>query len=877
MKQFKTLFVAVVLLLAVAILLPGVATAGVISGKISGPVNFADFKIFIKGQPDDEGVEGVVNADGSYRFDLPDNMWLNGVIVAEDHAYGTFFYPTHYPGVFHFDDATWIEYSNNMDIPNLDFAMGEGGRALARIHPEGGGTFAIGSLEVELFHYEADGFFPVGDGLGDFLPPGFDPNPESYVSIILPPGLYTARAWTKDPMDNYVPTFVGNGFSPTTAEPFEIFLRDTNRTVDIEVMMGGSISGTVTAGSDSVMSVLYAFIEAPPVGMYPFAYAITNPMLKGQFTITGLPPASVYLTVMMILDPLFQDYAPMWYDNTFESWNAKAISPVKNQNTPGINFALQKGVIAEGYVTNPDDSPVHPESAELLLFDVTGQEVSGNPIWNQHDDSTGYWRLSKVAAPGMYTGVIRPYDPTLSAMYFNGAHLPWEAEWRGYLPGGKAFINTKLKAGGIISGTVTDPEGDPVENAEVAIYYNGVSLQYDTQTDAEGKYQFTNLPPADEYQLRVSYSYDEYDPDNSPYYPCVFSGNTTEWEQAEKLVVTAGQTTTADIQLVPGARMIVKIGVPPARDIPDSQPFVVGVVREDGVPLRHAATASNDGALFISGEGTHFFLPAGKYNPCAIAINLGADNGDANYRRTFVDGDFHFKAGSSIELTAGNSVTVWINPVEEGHTVSGGLVGETGIPHMGNVAIVDENGFPAGVYAGMMSANKKEYSFSGIPNGTYTVLASVEGYGALVSTWYPNLADPGKSLDDFTPNPNAGTIVVNGADATDKDITVQLVGTRVGVDDRFAPNLVTGFELSGIYPNPFNSSARVIFKLGAPSDVVIKLYDISGREISELVNKLYLAGKHTVNMDGSTLPTGTYFVRMTAGPLSFTKKVVLIK
>ena len=73
--------------------------------------------------------------------------------------------------------------------------------------------------------------------------------------------------------------------------------------------------------------------------------------------------------------------------------------------------------------------------------------------------------------------------------------------------------------------------------------------------------------------------------------------------------------------------------------------------------------------------------------------------------------------------------------------------------------------------------------------------------------------------------------------------------------------------VSNNYPNPFNPTTIINYSLPNNEKVVIKVYDILGREIAELVNEQKMAGKYTIQFDGSNLSSGVYFYSITAGNL----------
>jgi hypothetical protein len=78
-------------------------------------------------------------------------------------------------------------------------------------------------------------------------------------------------------------------------------------------------------------------------------------------------------------------------------------------------------------------------------------------------------------------------------------------------------------------------------------------------------------------------------------------------------------------------------------------------------------------------------------------------------------------------------------------------------------------------------------------------------------------------------------------------------------------------------PNPFNSSTVISFELPDASEVDITAYDISGREIKSIVNGQWSTGKHQVEWNAEVLPSGIYFVRLTAGSIETVNKVLLLK
>ena len=92
------------------------------------------------------------------------------------------------------------------------------------------------------------------------------------------------------------------------------------------------------------------------------------------------------------------------------------------------------------------------------------------------------------------------------------------------------------------------------------------------------------------------------------------------------------------------------------------------------------------------------------------------------------------------------------------------------------------------------------------------------------------------------------------------------------------------FVLEQNYPNPFNPSTILNYDIPNQSNVQLKIYEVSGREILTLVNRQHEPGRYSIKFDGSNLASGIYFYRIVAKDLSGngrefvqSRKMLLIK
>jgi hypothetical protein len=85
------------------------------------------------------------------------------------------------------------------------------------------------------------------------------------------------------------------------------------------------------------------------------------------------------------------------------------------------------------------------------------------------------------------------------------------------------------------------------------------------------------------------------------------------------------------------------------------------------------------------------------------------------------------------------------------------------------------------------------------------------------------------------------------------------------------------YALNQNYPNPFNPSTVISYSLPVTGAVLLKVYDVLGREVATLVNGTKEAGHFSVVWNASTFSSGMYFYKLTAGNYTCTKEMVLIK
>lgn len=100
---------------------------------------------------------------------------------------------------------------------------------------------------------------------------------------------------------------------------------------------------------------------------------------------------------------------------------------------------------------------------------------------------------------------------------------------------------------------------------------------------------------------------------------------------------------------------------------------------------------------------------------------------------------------------------------------------------------------------------------------------------------------------------------------------------RVSTVDDDIPTIPADMCLEGNYPNPFNSTTKITYRLNRATKVSLKIYDVLGREVTTLVEDFKDARSYTISWNAAGAPSGVYFCWMEAPGFAQTRKMMLIK
>jgi len=99
---------------------------------------------------------------------------------------------------------------------------------------------------------------------------------------------------------------------------------------------------------------------------------------------------------------------------------------------------------------------------------------------------------------------------------------------------------------------------------------------------------------------------------------------------------------------------------------------------------------------------------------------------------------------------------------------------------------------------------------------------------------------------------------------------------------RWAEKEDTGFSLKEAVPNPFKGATEIGFAVASEVVVNLSVYDVSGKLVKKILNEKLLLCEYRVTWDGRDesgrpVRNGVYFVRITAGEFSASRKLLLLR
>ena len=124
---------------------------------------------------------------------------------------------------------------------------------------------------------------------------------------------------------------------------------------------------------------------------------------------------------------------------------------------------------------------------------------------------------------------------------------------------------------------------------------------------------------------------------------------------------------------------------------------------------------------------------------------------------------------------------------------------------------------------------------------------------------------------------DTGLNTVAGAVLRADAVKFSLVSEATNLSEKISSLLPTETMLEQNFPNPFNPSTVIKWQLAVVNHVSLKVYDILGKEIAELVNEVQNPGTYTFHFNSNHLASGMYFYTLRAGKYQETRKMLLLR
>lgn len=282
-----------------------------------------------------------------------------------------------------------------------------------------------------------------------------------------PDGSYTIAGLATDDYrvnagaDGYGDEYYDGARDIDSATPVAVVEGGDTPNIDFSLDVVGTISGTVTDARGNPIEG--AMLDAHPyddghlfMSRETWGGAETGP--DGSYTMPVA--ASIRYRVEVLADYYIREY----YDGVRELENAAPVSVAEGEDTPNINFSLDVGGFISGTVTDDQGNPLEGVWVQAYPYDDTGMWIGDTFGW-AGTGPDGSYTIGGLARDSYKVGaLIEGY----AFEYYDGAFweegaTPVAVVERRFTPN----INFSLDPGGIISGVVTDSQGDPVAGALV--------------------------------------------------------------------------------------------------------------------------------------------------------------------------------------------------------------------------------------------------------------------------------------------------------------------------------------------------------------------------------------------------------------------------
>jgi hypothetical protein len=657
----------------------------------------------------------------------------------------------------------------------------------------------------------------------------------------------------------YVDKFWDNKPNFWSADTVRVVAGDTVKDINFNLQLAGYISGTLTGEGGDGLENFWIYVYDDELNYISGGW----PDNFGFYTVGDLEEGVFY---RVQASGWGSPYVDEWYNDKPDVVFADTVCVTAQDTTKNIDFELELGGCISGTVTGPGKAPLEGIMIEAYSI-VNGGFVRTDWLGT---DSLGRYIISGLPLSSGRIGGYRVRSGRslqYAHQWYSGKFNFRSADVVNLTQPGDTIegIDFVLTTGGLITGVVTDEYNDSLPGVAIYVYDNTANYPlepaafvatYDWPDSLIGLYEVA-LPPGD-YKVRTA---------NLLGYIDEYFDDQTSWDDAALVSVGMSGTTRVDFSLSMGGRIAGTVYETTNKN---------GVVPLPRVAV--AAISANTGEVvtFINSflDGTYMLsgLPTGWYKLCAVPwadmIYLSfTDLVDIIHAFEFYDDKKNFGTADSIYVVAPDSVVTDIDFVlGAAGAIAGKVYGQS--EELLEDAEVTAFGYGSPYYGWIpvwtpgITDEAGDYVVPGLGSGNYKVQAEAEDYP---TQWW-----------DSKPDSSSADLVSVTAPDTTKDInfSLSLVGVEEGNEELI-------YCLYQNYPNPFIGKTRIHYSVANRQHVYLRIYNVTGRLVRTLVNRVQEPDCYIVKWDGTDtngkkLSSGIYFCRLEVGDFKAANKLILL-
>jgi hypothetical protein len=156
---------------------------------------------------------------------------------------------------------------------------------------------------------------------------------------------------------------------------------------------------------------------------------------------------------------------------------------------------------------------------------------------------------------------------------------------------------------------------------------------------------------------------------------------------------------------------------------------------------------------------------------------------------------------------------------------------------------------------------------------THNVTSTLPEDAAYSPLWWVSVYD-NADFDDVSDLASAQSANILASGVANVNCPIVFIDKNTSVENDEGSILLT-YELDQNYPNPFNPSTQIDFAIVKNGRTTLRIFNILGEQVAELVNEPLQPGNYTVQWNAQNAASRLYFYTLQTGSFKMTKKILL--